>query len=330
MPIYLDRALIEGEFPKEIAEAILHIKAATAELAVTPNIALGLMRQHLAPLLPSEHRDVFDKLKTVAWDDLYMIYVELGSRSEDERLLFEIGCAIKAIYAHSTAQPRELAFPDCIEVPYFIDMYDHLRTPIRNICQPDRNGNCSVFRFCKYCWRHAIPARAICPIHSLGGKQQYVSSVAHDNSDQRGAYTYYKEGQRQKILFDKTINKILTAEVTEFHESNFTAQVLFPQVAIKDWLSLRRPNLWNKLGDQQRHFTDATAIDILLGFLHDASNLVHSVQDAYNKTNDLIRARPILIWPMLLRAEAWFVARESSRRSWGGSRKGAGRKQSLP
>lgn len=327
MPIYLDHAIVETEFSKEVAEAILHIKAATTGLAVTPSISLSLMRQYFGPLLPHDHRDVFNNLKTAAWDDLFMIYVKLASRSEGEHnLLLEVGCAVRAIHSHSTAQPRGFTFSDFIEVTYFLDLCDRLKMPIREVCQPDRIGNCGIFRFCKYCWRPPLPSRTICAIHSPGNKLQAQNNIG--GSSQTRPYASYKESQRQKSIFDKAINEILTAEVIEFHNNNFATQILFPQAAIGDWLSMRRPHLWNMLGNQQKQLTDQTAVDILLDFLHDGSNLAESAQDAYNKTNELIRSRPILIWPTLLRAEAWFIARESSHRGWGGSRHGAGRKPS--
>lgn len=135
----------------------------------------------------------------------------------------------------------------------------------------------------------------------------------------------YKSGVRQKERFDKEVNRILTKEVTEFHEGLFTPVVLFPEQNIAAWLTERRPLLWQLLGERQQELNDGNAVSMLLGLLHSPDGLPPKAYQIYRQINRHLHAHPLLIWPMLIRAEGWYRCRGKVRRQWGGKRSGAGR-----
>ena len=125
--------------------------------------------------------------------------------------------------------------------------------------------------------------------------------------------------------FDKAVNRILTKEVTEFHEGLFTPVVLLPEQGIAAWVAERRPLLWQLLGVRQQEFNDDNAVGVLLDLLHSPDGLPAKAQQIYRLINQHLHKHPLLIWPMLIRAEGWHRCREEVRGQWGGKRSGAGR-----
>lgn len=144
-------------------------------------------------------------------------------------------------------------------------------------------------------------------------------------SDTRKAAARYKEGIRQKELLENVINRILTREVTRFHDSLFQDQMLFPEHDIASWLAERRPAVWRELGHAQHTLTDENAVQIILSVLHDPEGLSYKATSLYRAVNAQIQSHPALIWPMLLRAEGWYQSRELMGNNRGGKRPGAGR-----
>lgn len=112
----------------------------------------------------------------------------------------------------------------------------------------------------------------------------------------------------------------------EFHESGFKADVLFPLRGIRPWLLKRRPALCRNIGKLLDLSSDETVVAILLDFLHSSTDMPVQVMTAYENANSIIQQNHALIWPMLLRAEAWHMARVQIANDWGGKREGAGRK----
>lgn len=117
------------------------------------------------------------------------------------------------------------------------------------------------------------------------------------------------------------MNRILTKEVTEFHEGLFTPVVPFPEQGIATWLTERRPSLWQLLGERQQELNDGNAV----GMLHSPDGLPSKSHQIYRQINRHLQKHPQLIWPMLIRAEGWHRCREKVRGQWGGKRSGAGR-----
>lgn len=325
MPLYFSLDDDDLSFSSEVRLGLKQIERNTRGIAVTPRIALSQIRQQLFPLLPREHDAVIDSLSTPTWEDVLFVFVELAFRSEgtDKRLI-EVAQAVKLIHSHSTRQPRDLAFPEFVEVMYFLQMHGHHGTPVRHLCNPDEVGNCAIFRFCKYCWRLAVPTKRLCLVHQPS-TEEIRKAVERGNTLQKRD-SLYKEAARQKKKFDEAIQNLLTKEVLEFHESNFKADVLFPQIGIRPWLLKRRPALCRNLGKFLDLSSDETSVNLLLDSLHSSTGMPVQVTTAYENANSMIRKHPPLIWPMLLRAEAWHMTREHLASNWGGRRERAGRK----
>jgi hypothetical protein len=195
-----------------------------------------------------------------------------------------------------------------------------LKLGIEDSVRYSDNGKFDILRACKYCWRQPVPGRFICSTHTAGDKHAPIKLGAHENSDASLPFTDYKESRRQKKNFDEILNKILTKEVLEFHDSKFTAPTLMPIENIWQWLSARRPLLSELLVAQNKAIGDDQIVDSLLLLLHHPTGLTETQHQPYIKTNTFIKTYPILMWPMLLRAEAWLFARKSLRNNWGGKR----------
>ncbi len=293
------------------------IKAVASAGAVTPALALRLIRCYLRPLASSEGRAAFDKKKKASWDNIYFLYSELGFCSENDDNLWQIACAVKLVHSHTKQPPRDLKFAP-IEVNTFIQHCGFVHLSIPEIRHPKKHRGIDPLQFCELCWRQPLSGRKLCGHHAPSDPLTF-------ENDKRTAAARYKEGLRQKELLEKTINQILTRETIKFHESNFQDQMLFPKQDIAAWLAERRPAVWLALGCGQYDLTDENAIKILLDFLHNPEGLPVQAKALYSTINIHIQAHPALIWPMLVRAEGWYQSRELMTKKRGGKRLGAGR-----
>lgn len=278
------------------------------------------------PLLAAEHQDVFKNRPQPSWDMLEHVYVALLGRSEGvDTDLMNMAVAMQILYRHSTRPPRQEKAPPLAEVMYFLDMCDFAKSPVRALCGADADGNTALFRFCKYCWRTAIPKRSICPEHAFEHKD---GDTRQEGSVDKGVQTpasRRKQASRQKPLFDAAVSKLLTKEVLEFHDSHYVADVLLPGSSRMRWLVKRRPTVAALLSDVGGDETDEGFVESLLKLLHELSGLQGSLEVMYSQVNSIIVQTPGLIWPMLVRAEAWHAVRKDVRQGWGGIRKNAGR-----
>lgn len=134
-----------------------------------------------------------------------------------------------------------------------------------------------------------------------------------------------KQAARQKSQFDTAIREMTTNEVLEFHNSNFDADVLFPTSTRCDWLAKRRPNVWRLLSEAETEITDENIVSLLLKLLHNPPDRNESVRRVYDGVNQILLLKPELIWPMVLRAEAWHKVRNEVQQGRGGLRNNAGR-----
>ena len=105
----------------------------------------------------------------------------------------------------------------------------------------------------------------------------------------------------------------------------FLKRPLLPEQGIAAWVAERRPLLWQLLGVRQQEFNDDNAVGVLLDLLHSPDGLPAKAQQIYRLINQHLHKHPLLIWPMLIRAEGWHRCREEVRGQWGGKRSGAGR-----
>lgn len=168
MPLYLDDEFIETFVYEEVAVALWAIHLHVEDVAVTPTLALRLIRQYLQPLIPPEHWHVLNQKQPVTWNRIWMISSELASvlgRSNDP-LLFEVQLAVELIHSHTTLPPREYTFATVIEVTYFLSMCGQLKIPVQSQIRPDREQRIDLFNFCSLCWRQPLPGRKLCAHHA--------------------------------------------------------------------------------------------------------------------------------------------------------------------
>lgn len=312
MPLYLSEQDFNSFLFEEVAQSLRTIALQTEHVAVTPSIALTAIKRYLEPLVSEECRYIFDRRAPATWNGIHAIYGSLGGWSgiNGDPLLSDVVKAVLVIYSHTTQPPREFAFPAAIEATYFLSLCNLSRIPMQDhLLLVNRVG---LFSFCNFCWRHPLPGRKLCAYHAPN------SPLESDEGGYQSAAARYKSGARQKEEFDHAVNRILTQEVIEFHDSRFTATVLWPEQDIKPWLRERRPLLWQMLGKHQQEINDNNAIDLLLNLLHNPDGLTSRANRKNALVNLHLRQHPLLVWPMLLRAEGWFQSWKERRENWGG------------
>ena len=331
MPLYLEKISVTVEdslHSQAVWNALLTIQSEVAELRVSPRMAWKMACLYLRPMLLVEHQDVFTPDPHANWDTMLIAYAELLDRSKgDDIHLINVATAIRIVYQHTTHPPREEASAPLLEVMYFFQMCDHVKSPLNRLCGEPGREEGELFRFCKYCWKTAIKGRLICYEHaSLVIDESAKVSAAMVNEIKTIA-SRRKQANRQKRNFDIAISRMMTKEVMEFHESEFMADVLLPKSGRMEWLARRRPRVAQLLIETGVEVTDVNISEHLLTLLHDSEPLQGIWRSTYARVNTTIIQTPELIWPILARAESWLLARELIQKNWGGKRPNSGRKK---
>lgn len=236
MPLYLDDELLDSLVYEEVAVALWAIRLHVADTAVTPAIALRLIKQYLQLLIPPEHCYLLYEQRVATWSGIWGIYASLGfavGQANDPRL-FEVMKAVELIHAHTTWPPREYTFPTVIEVTYFLSMCNQLKIPVQGQIRLEDGWRVDSFRFCTLCWRQPLPGRKLCAHHAPNAPLQ-------QDIGKQAAAARYKSGVRQRKRFDDAVNHILTKEVTEFHKGESTPWCFYPNKALlPGWQSAAR------------------------------------------------------------------------------------------
>lgn len=324
MPLYVDKETIDQRMCAPVAHALKAIRHEMQNHAVTPSLALSLIKKHFLPILPVEYHAPFIKVKQASWERLSWRYPDLVSNSfkagDLGKLLEDIGVSIDWICRYTTLPPREPTVFGNLETNIFLQHCGFINVEIAHLRYLDA-GKFDVFKACKYCWRQPVSRRSICVVHTASDKHSPISVNSREKGIRESIFTDYKEGKRQKEAYDKTLNKILTKETIAFHESGFNDPLLLPSEHIWPWLLERRPLVSQLLIDQNLTTGDDEIIDSLLMALHSPTTLTDHLLKPYLLANQHIKRHPQLIWPMLLRAEAWLTIRSKRRGNWGGNRK---------
>jgi len=301
MPIYLEDLDFDApQMPEHFVNSLLAVANATIGRPVTPGIAMELLRTHLMPLLDETLQPLFRQKGQPSWDSIHWLYGHLLFASEGHELeLTAAGCVVGAVYRHSRRPPRELLFPSTPEVDSFARMAKLAGLSLHALACTIGGDRVDLLRFCKYCWRPARNASAVCDHHS-----------AANATTANGAR--YKQAQRLRAAFEGHVNRIATKEEWEFHESEFKADVFFPSDGTLAWLRRRRPRIFEAL---QQDPSAMSEVDHVLQYLY-----------AGEDPSAEMAQRTILLTPVTLRAEAWLQAL-SDKGTWGGARPGTGPKQ---
>jgi hypothetical protein len=324
MPFYVSDEIIDQRMCAPVAQAVKAIKYEMQAHAVTPSLALSLIKKYFLPILPVEYHATLQNLKQTSWEKLSWKYPDLVSNASLDndlrRLLEDIGVSIDWICRYTTLPPREPTVFDNLETNIFLQHCGFIGIKIAHLRYLDA-GQFDVLKACKYCWRQPVPGRDICVVHTASNKHMAIDFNENSVPNAGSGFTSYKEGRRQKREYDKTINEMLTRETLTFHDTSFADPIFLPDNNIWPWLIERRPLVAKLLIDTNQPIADHLIIDSLLLLLHSPSNLTETLLQPYLKTNQHIKAHPKLIWLMLLRAEAWFNARNRLRANWGGKRR---------
>jgi len=319
MPLYLDKSVILDSYQPSVAYALLRIKAQMEGKNVNPKLAVRLMRQELHPLLDEEHHDILNELKYPTWRDIHWTYPKMVYRAgPTKHLMLDIARCIWAIYQHTTSPPRDEGF-EKLEIKHFLAMSKLAGKEFSH------SGYVGEDRFdvllsCRYCWRQPMPSRVVCTTHAGGEKFQENGLGIKDSTKGRSDSALRKEAYRQEDLFEKILNRRLGDEVWHFHDSNFSAQVLIPAKGVWAWLQENRSEIAQLVIDEGLPTDDDSIIDSLILLLHTPMNLGPVHEQPYLRTNEVFRSEPQLMWPMLLKADCWFLTRKEIRKNWGGKR----------
>ncbi|MEQ1560785.1 MAG: hypothetical protein ABL933_17860 [Methyloglobulus sp.] len=102
--------------------------------AVTPSLALGLIKKHLQPLIPAEHQDILGNLKKASWDRLNWTRPSFVFRADEANgLLSQIDICIDCICKYTTYPPRGWLKFDKIENNIFLQICGFLKIDITKL-----------------------------------------------------------------------------------------------------------------------------------------------------------------------------------------------------
>lgn len=331
MPIYIDDIpLRELGFigDRRVQAALEAICREAGNSPVSSRNCWKYVIKHLAPLLPLEHREAFDSRDDTDWDTLNIAYIDLAGRSMGtDHMLMSMATVVKILFRHTTRPPREEKAFAPLEVAYFHQMSNCIRQHGLPESESRQERHPDVFKFCILCWRTTVPNRLFCAEH---GSFAGVGSTTVTGLVGKEASTYQarkKQAVRQQPQFVSLIREMTTKEVLEFHNSSFNADVLFPATGRCEWLIRRRPAVWGLLEGARVPLNDENLVENFLSLFHDSSRQVGQVRLGYEAVNSTLIEMPELIWPMVLRAEAWHQVREHVVQKRGGFRKNAGRRK---
>jgi hypothetical protein len=137
MPLYLEPENLRNFYPEEIVSAFSAIKVEIGTAAITPRIALNLIRKHFLPLDPIWIDDALSIRKEVDWNTVEFVGIYL----------------IKEGYARG----EESALAYAIH-----DFFNYCRKPRRTA---ERLNPDHVLANCKLCWRHPVTYKNYCYFH---------------------------------------------------------------------------------------------------------------------------------------------------------------------
>lgn len=309
MPIYLQNTLID--LPIEFADILAKIAMKAKDRAVSPAIALTLLRRYLLPAMHLQHQHFLDVQGQPTWERLAWCYPKMifaSNKGADLRLV-AAAVVVRAVVQCSKHPPREISSPLSLEVDSFRRMAGYIGLPVGpSVCYLHHRV-INLFEFCRYCWRPTIKNGGTCAAHSSNSYPNEYSTALGESS------VGYKFAQRLRPAFEREIHALAKSEELEFHNSDFTSPVFFPIGGIANWMKTRRPCLYASIVSKGGAMVaDEESLRNLWSALYGAA-----------LEPELIRCTPQLLTPITIRAEAWLRA-SSARPSWGGKRNGAGPK----
>lgn len=172
MPLYLEPENLRNFYPEEIVLAFSDIKAEIGTTAITPRIALNLIRKYFLPLDPVWVGDALTIRSEVDWDTVRFVGIYL----------------IQQGYAKGEESALAYAIHD-----FFNFCRKPRRTPQR--LEPDH-----VLANCKLCWRHPVAYRNYCLFHN----------PSDNNSNYKHALRW--KADFDKVHYDLLIGEMLESQ----------------------------------------------------------------------------------------------------------------------
>lgn len=303
---------LEALPPPNVEEYVYRIGLSLAERNnVTPDAVLKVLRQHLFPMLTATERLPLEDIRRPTWRDLAALFPEYAFLAGPENVRLH---AVAFIIRNSVELFSGRRHPGNVaqneEVSGFLLMRRQMRQSVDDICRTSANNDTWLYRFCRLCWRRSAPSGSLCPEHAA-------------NKDASGSY---RQAWRQRDRFRTAINEIFSRELMEFHNADLSGQVLYRPGEMSTWLREYRPHVSAFLGLGTKVWPDDELIPLIIANLHTIQSDSHQTQQDHDEVGRVFLQRPDLLWPVLIRAEAWLQVRATTREKWGGARSGAGRR----
>ncbi|EJM97467.1 hypothetical protein [Herbaspirillum sp. YR522] len=307
MPFHLDDLDLDS-IPDPYHSVLRRMAAAVEDRAVTPAVAIKVIREHLVPLLSDVDSALVSIQGQPSWDKIRTLYPALvfASESQQKQLLAAIGRLIELFVRHSDRPPREIDFPPFIEVFSFNRVCGYLGVPIAKPLLETNDGTRDLYRFCKYCW---LPARRkdVCAFHTTS-----FDEASAARSQPACAHISLKQAQRLRTAFEQHVLALTTRDEMEFHQSGFDLPALLPPSGLSHWLDVRRPHLASLVRKQAD--TSANSLRILSAVLYG--------EELGAKVVEAIGGAVYLWTPITTRAEGWLAAWAAKSPRGGARRRG--------
>lgn len=290
--------------------------------SVGPGGVLAVLRERLGPLLSEAELQLLQIPGRATWQALWSLYpafVFLGGpqgRREHENAVV-IAHVLESI---SGARRARQDHAELFEAKVFRQMCEQAaslkKAPPLHPIGPSFQ-DVWLYRFCKLCFRRRLPGGQLCFEH-------------RPDPESAAALAKYQSGRRLLPNFHEQVRALTTQEVLRFHDSDLDLGILHPRENAFRWLEEHRPMVCAQLGASasgQRNDERIwrAVVNVLQPLPRDGA-MARAEQQA---VNEVLAAQPQLLWPVLVRAEAWFRADQARRSRWGGVRENAGRRSAM-
>lgn len=278
---------------------------------VTPGAVLSALRRVLYPLLSESEQNPLRKIRRASWWNLYWLFPAYAFMAGPQSYRLQLIASAIQRTVTAYADPHVIdGLPVHQEVGAFRQMRDQMGIPLPDICQFDERGHSWLYRFCRYCWRRALPSGLLCPVHSPAKR-------AGNNAS-------YQEGRRMHREFNAEIVRILTQDALEFHAQDMSPSVLCWPEDLAGWLLQYRPRVAGWLGISRvsvlTESQNPAALWCLIARLQEAPDAGVRTQTERSAADNAFCESPELLWPVWVRAEAWLEVRYRRHARWGGAR----------
>lgn len=286
--------------------------------SVSPGSLLTVLRRRLEPVLRPEEQQVLHPPGRATWQGLWAMYPAFVFRGGPQGWREHEVAAVILRVLESLQGPTR-AIQDRVglyEAKAFLQMRKQANygvfIPHVHPAEPSFQ-DFWLYRFCRLCYRRKLPGGQLCFEHRPA-------------PDVPTAQARYQSGRRLFPSFNEHVRCLTTQEVWRFHEAELDLNVLYPKDQALRWLAQHRPLVFAQLGVGAGSTLDDTRLwRMVISHLQPLPNDGVKARAEQQAANQVFLAHTQLLWPVLVRAEAWFMADQARRAHWGGVRKNAGR-----